>query len=55
LSVNFLFHRDGADGTRAKSHSGSSVTFHVLVDGKGGIVLVSLALMLGMSSFVALR
>jgi hypothetical protein len=36
-SVNFLFHRDGADGTRAKSHSGPSVTFHFLVGGKGGI------------------
>jgi hypothetical protein len=36
-SVNFLFCRDGADGTRAKSHSGSSVTFHVFVDGKGSI------------------
>jgi hypothetical protein len=28
---------ESADGTRAKSHNGSNVTFHVLVDGKGGI------------------
>jgi hypothetical protein len=37
LCVNFLFCGDVADGTRAKSHCGSSVTFHVLVDGKGSL------------------
>ena len=36
-SVDLLFHRDGADGTRTKRHCGSSVTFHVLVDGECSI------------------